>query len=43
MLFTKGPINFGMEYNGERLGAKFGGVDAVMLSHGHWDHACGLT
>eukprot|EP00092_Neocalanus_flemingeri_P072674 GFUD01089523.1.p1 GENE.GFUD01089523.1~~GFUD01089523.1.p1 ORF type:complete len:331 (-),score=88.20 GFUD01089523.1:254-1246(-) len=43
VLFDAGPVNFGMDYNGERLGAKFGEVDAVMLSHGHWDHAGGLT
>jgi len=43
VLFDAGPVNFGMDYNGERLGAKFGDIDAVMLSHGHWDHAGGLT
>jgi len=43
VLFDAGPVDFGMEYNGERLGAKFGEIDAVMLSHGHWDHAGGLT
>lgn len=43
VLFDAGPVNFGMDYNGERLGAKFGEIDAVMLSHGHWDHAGGLT
>jgi len=43
VLFDAGPVDFGMDYNGDRLGAKFGEVDAVMLSHGHWDHAGGLT
>jgi len=43
VLFDAGPIDFGMDYNGSRLGAKFGDVDAVMLSHGHWDHAGGLV
>jgi len=43
ILFDAGPVDFGMSYNGERLGAKFSQVDAVMLSHGHWDHAGGLT
>jgi len=43
VLFDAGPIDFGMDYNGSRLGAKFGDIDAVMLSHGHWDHAGGLV
>jgi 7,8-dihydropterin-6-yl-methyl-4-(beta-D-ribofuranosyl)aminobenzene 5'-phosphate synthase len=43
VLFDAGPVDFGMSYNGSRLGAGFGEVDAVMLSHGHWDHAGGLT
>jgi hypothetical protein len=27
------------ERNVIRLGVDMGGVDAMMLSHGHWDHA----
>ena len=42
MLFDAGPVDFAVEYNGSRLGTTFGEIDAVMLSHGHWDHAGGL-
>lgn len=42
VMFDAGPVDFAVEYNGERLGVKFGEVDAFMLSHGHWDHAGGL-
>ena len=43
VLFDAGPLDFGMSYNGERMGVDFGSVDAVVLSHGHWDHAGGLV
>src|SRR5205085_3804797 len=42
VLFDAGPVEFAVEYNGTRLGIDFGSVDAVVLSHGHWDHAGGL-
>jgi 7,8-dihydropterin-6-yl-methyl-4-(beta-D-ribofuranosyl)aminobenzene 5'-phosphate synthase len=42
ILFDAGPVEFAVEYNGTRLGIEFGSVDAVVLSHGHWDHAGGL-
>ncbi len=42
MLFDAGPVDFAVEYNGTRLGAAFGQIEAIMLSHGHWDHAGGL-
>ena len=42
ILFDAGPVEFAVEYNGTRLGVDFGSVDAVVLSHGHWDHAGGL-
>ncbi|MEK9879534.1 MAG: MBL fold metallo-hydrolase [Paracoccaceae bacterium] len=42
ILFDAGPVEFAVEYNGTRLGAKFGEIDGIMLSHGHWDHAGGL-
>lgn len=42
MLFDAGPVDFAVEYNGSRIGVAFSEIDAVMLSHGHWDHAGGL-
>lgn len=42
ILFDAGPVEFAVEYNGTRLGVDFGNIDAVVLSHGHWDHAGGL-
>src|SRR5262245_23881608 len=42
LLFDAGPVEFAVEYNGTRLGVDFGSIEAVVLSHGHWDHAGGL-
>jgi 7,8-dihydropterin-6-yl-methyl-4-(beta-D-ribofuranosyl)aminobenzene 5'-phosphate synthase len=42
VLFDAGPVEFALEYNGTRLGIEFSSIDAVVLSHGHWDHAGGL-
>jgi 7,8-dihydropterin-6-yl-methyl-4-(beta-D-ribofuranosyl)aminobenzene 5'-phosphate synthase len=42
ILFDAGPVEFAVEYNGTRLGIDFGAIEAVALSHGHWDHAGGL-
>jgi len=42
VLFDAGPVEFAVEYNGLRLGIDFGAIEAVVLSHGHWDHAGGL-
>ncbi len=42
MLFDGGPVDMSMARNAPRLGVDFSGVDAMMLSHGHWDHAGGL-
>jgi 7,8-dihydropterin-6-yl-methyl-4-(beta-D-ribofuranosyl)aminobenzene 5'-phosphate synthase len=42
VLFDAGPVEFAIEYNGNRLGIEFGSVEAAILSHGHWDHAGGL-
>jgi 7,8-dihydropterin-6-yl-methyl-4-(beta-D-ribofuranosyl)aminobenzene 5'-phosphate synthase len=42
LLFDGGPVDYAVERNGVRLGIAFGEIGAVMLSHGHWDHAGGL-
>lgn len=42
VLFDAGPEDFAVERNGNRLHVDFGGIDALVLSHGHWDHAGGL-
>ncbi|MGH7232219.1 MAG: MBL fold metallo-hydrolase [Nitrospiraceae bacterium] len=40
MLFDAGPEGFAIERNGGRLAVDFGSIEAVVLSHGHYDH-CG--
>lgn len=42
VLFDGGPVDYAVERNGTRLGIDFGAIEAVMLSHGHWDHAGGI-
>jgi 7,8-dihydropterin-6-yl-methyl-4-(beta-D-ribofuranosyl)aminobenzene 5'-phosphate synthase len=42
LLFDGGPVDFAVERNGVRLGIDFAAIGAVMLSHGHWDHAGGI-
>ncbi|WP_040621308.1 MBL fold metallo-hydrolase [Rhodovulum sp. PH10] len=42
LLFDAGPEGYAFERNTTRLGIDLGAVEAVVLSHGHWDHACGL-
>lgn len=42
LLFDGGPVDYAVERNGVRLGIDFGAIGAVMLSHGHLDHAGGL-
>lgn len=42
VLFDAGPEDYAVERNGNRLQVDFGSVDALVLSHGHWDHAGGL-
>ena len=42
LLFDAGPAAATFERNAEILGVDFASIEAVMLSHGHWDHAGGL-
>lgn len=42
VLFDAGPEAYALTRNGERLRIAFGSVGAIVLSHGHWDHAGGL-
>jgi len=42
MLFDGGPVDYAVERNGPRLGIDFAAIEAMVLSHGHWDHAGGL-
>ena len=42
LLFDAGPEGATLLHNAAILGVDFGGVDAVVLSHGHWDHGGGL-
>ncbi|MBK7472022.1 MAG: MBL fold metallo-hydrolase [Betaproteobacteria bacterium] len=40
LLFDTGPDDWVFERNVDRLGFDMGSVEAMVLSHGHWDH-CG--
>jgi 7,8-dihydropterin-6-yl-methyl-4-(beta-D-ribofuranosyl)aminobenzene 5'-phosphate synthase len=42
VLFDTGPEDAVLERNVERLGADLGKVEAMVLSHGHWDHGGGM-
>ncbi len=42
VLFDAGPEAYAFERNATRLGLDLSGVGAVVLSHGHFDHASGL-
>ena len=42
ILFDGGPNGIAIEHNVPRLGIDMGVIDAVVLSHGHTDHASGL-
>src|SRR5207249_11499740 len=42
VLLDAGPEAATLLHNAAILGVDFGAVDAVVLSHGHWDHGGGL-
>ena len=42
VLFDAGPEGYAVERNGARLGLDFGAIEAIVLSHGHFDHAGGM-
>ena len=42
VLFDAGPDPYALERNGSRMGVDFGRIEAVVLSHGHFDHSQGL-
>jgi 7,8-dihydropterin-6-yl-methyl-4-(beta-D-ribofuranosyl)aminobenzene 5'-phosphate synthase len=42
VLFDAGPEGDTVRANARKLGLDFAEIDAVALSHGHWDHAGGL-
>lgn len=41
-LFDAGPVDYAVERNGVRIGVDFVSLEAIILSHGHWDHAGGI-
>ena len=43
VLFDAGPEGASFQRNAGILGVDFGAIDAVVLSHGHWDHTGGLV
>jgi 7,8-dihydropterin-6-yl-methyl-4-(beta-D-ribofuranosyl)aminobenzene 5'-phosphate synthase len=42
LLFDAGPASYAIDHNAPRLGIDMGTIEAVVLSHGHIDHAGGL-
>jgi 7,8-dihydropterin-6-yl-methyl-4-(beta-D-ribofuranosyl)aminobenzene 5'-phosphate synthase len=42
LLFDAGPEAEAVHRNADRLAIDVGAIDAMMLSHGHWDHAGGM-
>jgi 7,8-dihydropterin-6-yl-methyl-4-(beta-D-ribofuranosyl)aminobenzene 5'-phosphate synthase len=43
LIFDAGPEAYALLRNGALLKAPFGDATALVLSHGHWDHAGGLV
>jgi len=43
LVFDAGPESYTVTRNGALLKVPFGDAGAVVLSHGHWDHAGGLV
>lgn len=43
VIFDAGPEAYAVSRNGALLKAPFGEATALVLSHGHWDHAGGLV
>ncbi len=42
LLFDSGPEAYAFERNCTRLEIDLGAVEAIVLSHGHWDHSGGM-
>lgn len=42
VLFDTGPEDYALERNVGRLQAELAAVEAIVLSHGHWDHCGGV-
>lgn len=43
LLFDTGPEAYALERNATRLGFDFGSIECAVISHGHFDHAGGMT